>query len=113
VASTAATRPRIVTSTRSSGSRDTKAKEARLEGSTPPLPSSYFFTTPKTNAVGVTRRCVASTDQTARSTGFIAPASLVPPIRLPSGKARKQRSEGRVVPGRGRLGVIALGHGRR
>src|ERR1035441_2857903 len=69
--STEATRPRIVTSTSSNGNSDTKAEYARLETSTPPLSSPYFLITPKTNAVGVYRRCPASTFLITRSTGFI------------------------------------------
>src|ERR1700722_9390939 len=91
-----------------------------LGTSTPPLSSPYFLTTPKTNAGGVNRCWVASTFLSAFSTGFIAPASPFPAIRLPSGNTRKRGSERRVVLGWALTGVIppsiippsivALGH---
>src|SRR5580658_6295567 len=114
--STEAIRPRIVTSTSSSGNMDTNAEYARLETSTPPLSSPYFFTTPKTNAVGVKRRCVWSTFLSAFSTGFTAPASLprrhAAAHRLGGQTSRRRPvgSEGGVYLGFGRSGVVTLGH---
>src|ERR1017187_8399823 len=137
--STEATRPRIVTSTSSNGNSDTKAEYARLETSTPPLSSPYFLITPKTNAVGVYRRCSASTFLITRSTGFIrahlavASATAAPhqggqtrPGGQPAGpvsrasqpgqsagpvsRASQPGLEGRVVLGLARVGVVALGH---
>src|SRR5260370_20382847 len=131
---TEAIRPRIETRTSSSGNRETKAEYAKLEARAPPLSSPYFFTTPTTNAVGVYRCCTASIRRIARSTRFIAPASLVPAIALPASEAVKLTgaaahcwtahrhrtyrlagragSEGGVFLGRVLVGVVALGHGR-
>src|SRR5579862_795963 len=114
---TEATRPRIVTSTKSSGNMETKAEYARLETSTPPLSSPNFFTTPNTNAVGVERRCQASTVLMDFSTGFIALTPLplfrcgCPVKGLANSPASREKSEGGVVLGPGRGGVVPLGHG--
>src|SRR5215470_4188268 len=88
-----ATRPSRVTSTSSSGNRETNPEWARLAASTPPLSSPYFLISPKTNAVVLCRCCAASTRRITLSIGFIRTTCLRPArTRLPADAARKHEA---------------------